>query len=115
MKKIALLLPAVLLSFGALATPGSADDGTDADQPVADPGIAALHNAVAAFRELRGTEDACRGAQATEQCKDARNAYAVAILSPRHATDRLSAIAQLVGLVIAVERERDGATGAPRP
>ena len=73
MKKIALLLPAVLLSFGAFASPGSADDGTDANQPVGDPGIAALHNAVTAFRELRATEDACRGAEATEQCKDARS------------------------------------------
>ena len=73
MKKIALLLPAVLLSLGALAAPVSADDGTDVDQPVGDPGIAALHDAVTTFRELRATEDACRGTQATEQCKDARS------------------------------------------
>ena len=73
MKKIALLLPAVLLSFGALAAPASADDVTDANQPVGDPGIAALHDAVTAFREARATDDACRGAQATEQCKDARS------------------------------------------
>src|SRR5262249_1926337 len=39
----------------------------------------------------------------------ARHANAIAILSPRHATDRFAAVAQLVRLVIGIEGKREGA------
>src|ERR1044072_2811734 len=45
-----------------------------------------------------------------QQAQDAWHADAVAILTPGHAADRLAAVAQLAGLVVAVERDRKGAT-----
>lgn len=72
MKKIA-LLPALLLAAGMIATPASADEGTALDPQVVDPGIAAVRGAFASFREARAADQACRGAQATELCEDARS------------------------------------------
>src|SRR5215472_4190401 len=50
-----------------------------------------------------------------EQLQDAGDADAIAILSPRHAPDRFAAVAQLVGLVIGVERQRKRAARATLP
>jgi hypothetical protein len=82
MKKISALLPAALLAVGMFATPAAADD-TDPRQLVADPGVTALRGAFAAFREARAAEDACRGAGATDQCKNARSAARAAFQTVR--------------------------------
>src|SRR6516162_6195092 len=50
-----------------------------------------------------------------EQFQDARHADAIAILSPRHATDRFAAVAQLVRLVIGIEGQREGAARTTPP
>src|ERR1700756_4139226 len=50
-----------------------------------------------------------------EQFQNARDADAIAILSPRHAPDRFAAVAQLVGLVIGIERQRERASRAVLP
>ena len=74
MKKTSALLPAALLTLTVFAMPAAADDGsTNADQPVADPGIAALHGAFDAFRAARAADSACRGATASDECKTARS------------------------------------------
>ena len=44
-----------------------------------------------------------------------RYAYPIAVLAPRQAPDRLAAVAQIAGLVVAVEGQRDGAPRAARP
>ena len=50
------------------------------------------------------------------QCReDARDADPVAVLTPGHAPDRRAAVAQLVGLVVAVERQRNRAAGPTWP
>jgi len=68
------LLPAALLALTVFAMPAAADDGTtDPDQPVADPGVAALHGALDAFRAARSAENACRGAATTDECKSERS------------------------------------------
>jgi hypothetical protein len=50
-----------------------------------------------------------------EHLQDARHADAIAVLAPGHAADRFSAVAQLVGLVVRVERDREGAARAVLP
>src|SRR6185437_8471023 len=50
-----------------------------------------------------------------EQLQNAGDADAIAILSPRHAPDRFAAVAQLVGLVIGIERQRERAPCAILP
>ena len=50
-----------------------------------------------------------------QQLEDARHADPVAVLAPGHAADRLAALAQLVGFVIGVERDREGAARAVLP
>src|SRR6185312_5408319 len=50
-----------------------------------------------------------------KQLQDARDADAIAILSPRHASDGFAPVAQLVGLVIGIERQREGASRATLP
>ena len=52
---------------------------------------------------------------ALEHLQDARHADPVAVLAPGHAADRLAAVAELVGLVIRIEGQREGATRAARP
>src|SRR5262245_25847466 len=59
--------------------------------------------------------EGCRHRMLCEQFQDTRHAYAIAILSPCQATDRFAAVAQLVGLVIGIEREREGAARATLP
>src|SRR5581483_9980409 len=49
---------------------------------------------------------------ALEQRHDAGHAHPRAILAPGHAADGLAAIAQLVGLVIGIERQGESATCA---
>ena len=50
-----------------------------------------------------------------QSVEDARHALAVAVLALRQPADRLAALAQLVGLVVGVERERHRAARAARP
>ncbi len=50
-----------------------------------------------------------------EQFQDARDADTIAVLSPRHAPDRLAAVAQLIGLVVGIERQRERAARAALP
>src|SRR5262245_53870496 len=50
-----------------------------------------------------------------QELPDARDADAVAVLAPAQPADRPAAVAQLVGLVVRVERERHGAAGAVGP
>src|SRR5215472_15221589 len=50
-----------------------------------------------------------------EQIQDRGDADAIAILSPRHAPDRFAPVAQLVGLVIGIERQRERAARAALP
>src|SRR6202047_5600481 len=50
-----------------------------------------------------------------QHVQDPRHAYPIAVLTPRQAADRLTAVAQIACLVIAVERHSDRATGAARP
>src|SRR5262249_54434083 len=52
---------------------------------------------------------------ALQNLKDARHALAVAVLAPAHAAERFAALAQLVGLMIAVEGERERAARAVLP
>ena len=59
--------------------------------------------------------EARRHAVPLQDVEDARHAPAVAVLALRQLADRAAAIAQLVGLVIGVERERDRATRAALP
>ena len=54
-------------------------------------------------------------AVAVEQFQDARHADPGAELAPGEPADRLAAVAQIAGLVIAVERQRDRAARAARP
>src|SRR5205807_4390829 len=56
-----------------------------------------------------------RHAVALEQLEDARHADPVAELPPAHPAKRLAAIAQLVGLMIAVEGKRQRAARATLP
>ena len=44
-----------------------------------------------------------------QELQDSRHAYPITVLAPRQAADRFAAVAQITGLVVAVERERDGA------
>src|ERR1700730_15271879 len=50
-----------------------------------------------------------------KQSQDARDADTIAILAPRHAPDRLAAVAQLIGLMIGIERQRKRAWCAALP
>ena len=50
-----------------------------------------------------------------EQLQDAGNPDAVAVLAPGEPADRLTAVAQLVRVVVGVERERDGAPRVTQP
>src|SRR3984885_12094624 len=50
-----------------------------------------------------------------KQFQDARDADTIAILPPRHAPDRLAAVAQLIGLMIGIERQRKRASRAALP
>ena len=54
-------------------------------------------------------------AVALEQLQDARHRDPGAVLAPGHPPDRLAAVAQFVGFMIAVERQRDRAARAARP
>src|SRR5258706_11341389 len=45
-----------------------------------------------------------------QNLEDAWHAYPVAVLSPAQTADRLAPVAQLVGLVVRVEGQRDGTT-----
>ena len=47
--------------------------------------------------------------------QDARDADAGAIFAPRHAADGFAALAQLIGLMVAVKRERDRTARAVLP
>src|SRR6266404_8598670 len=51
----------------------------------------------------------------SQHVEDPRHAYPIAVLTPRQAADRLTAVAQIACLVIAVERNSDRATGTARP
>src|SRR5262249_3048507 len=62
-------------------------------------------------RDVEGGGDVVAG----EEGQDARHADAVAVLAPAEPTDGGAAIAQLVGLVVGVEGQRDGAARAARP
>src|SRR6516225_5130982 len=59
--------------------------------------------------------EGCRHRMPCEQFQDARHANPIAILSPRHATDRFAAVAQLVRLVIGIEGKREGAARTTFP
>src|SRR6266853_3740918 len=50
-----------------------------------------------------------------QHVQDPRHAYPIAVLTPRQAADRLTAVAQIACLVIAVERHSDRAAGTARP
>src|ERR1700738_175499 len=50
-----------------------------------------------------------------QQTEDAREPDQAAVLAPAQAADRVAAITQLVGLMVAVERQRDGAACAVFP
>src|SRR5262245_1298226 len=50
-----------------------------------------------------------------EQFQDARDADAIAILSPGHAPNGFAAVTQLVGLVVGIERQREGASRTVLP
>src|SRR5215475_4956949 len=50
-----------------------------------------------------------------EQFQDTWDADAITVLSPGHAPDRFAAVAQLVGLVIGIERQRERASRAVLP
>ena len=50
-----------------------------------------------------------------EQLQDAGHPDAVAVLAPGEPADRLAAVAQLVRVVVGVERERDGAPRVTQP
>jgi hypothetical protein len=63
----------------------------------------------------RRHEEARLHVVALQQGKDARHADAGAVLAPGHSPDRAAPVAQLVRLVVAVERERDRAAPASRP
>src|SRR5262249_47275000 len=63
----------------------------------------------------RRNVESCADAEALEQCKDARHADARTVLAPAQPPDRLAAVAQLVGLVIGIEGERDRAACAVLP
>src|SRR5262249_62075926 len=52
---------------------------------------------------------------AIEKLQNARNADPIAVLPPTHPTDRFASITQFIGLVVAVEGQRNCATGAPLP
>src|SRR5713226_6803644 len=52
---------------------------------------------------------------AFEQLEDARHADAIAVLAPGEAPDRLAAVAQIAGLMIAVEGQRHRAARGARP
>ena len=56
-----------------------------------------------------------RARSAFDSVEDARHADAAAVLAPGHAPDRLAAVAQLVGLVVAIEGQRNRAAGPARP
>src|SRR5215831_15926812 len=66
-------------------------------------------------RNDAGHVKGCRHRMFGEQFQDARDADAIAILSPRHASDRSAAVAQLVRLVIGIERQRERASRAVLP
>src|ERR1044072_931613 len=51
----------------------------------------------------------------SKQFQDARDADTIAVLPPRHAPDRLAAVAQLIGLMIGIERQRKTASRAALP
>src|ERR1700749_60880 len=50
-----------------------------------------------------------------KQFQDARDADTIAILAPRHAPDRLAAVAQLIGLMLGIERQRERTSRAALP
>src|ERR1700736_5033319 len=62
-------------------------------------------------RHVKGTLDPVP----FQHVQDPRNASSIAVLTPRQAADRLTAVAQIACLVIAVERHSDRAAGAARP
>src|SRR3954451_7248135 len=63
----------------------------------------------------RGHEKARPDARAPQDFQDARDSLPGTVLPLREAPDRLAAIAQLVRVVIGIERERHGAAGAAVP
>ena len=56
-----------------------------------------------------------RHAVALQDLQDARHADTRAILAPGHAADGLAAVAQLVGLVVGIKRQGEGAARAAGP
>ena len=62
-------------------------------------------------RHVKGCADVMAG----QQRGDARHAHPRAILAPGQPPDGFAAVAQLVGLVIGIERQREGASRAIRP
>src|SRR5437016_14133622 len=52
---------------------------------------------------------------ALKQLQDARHANPVAELPPGEPSDRLAAVAQVAGFMVAIERQRDGAARAAWP
>src|SRR5215813_2088339 len=62
-------------------------------------------------RDVEGGGDVVAG----EEGQDARHADAVAVLAPAQPADGLAAVTQLVGLVVGVEGERNGAARGARP
>src|SRR5690242_610237 len=50
-----------------------------------------------------------------QELQDTRHAHSVTVLAPCEAPDRLAAVAQIAGLVVAVERQRDRTSRAARP
>src|ERR1700730_8277639 len=76
------------------------------------------HPALLVGMEQRGDRRHVEGRRrrmALENLEDARHALPVAELAPAHAAERLAALAQLVGLVVAVEGERERAARAVLP
>jgi hypothetical protein len=55
-------------------------------------------------RHVEGRGDAVPG----QQFEDVWHADAIAILAPRHASDGLAAVTQLIGVVVGIEGEREG-------
>ncbi|MNE63019.1 hypothetical protein D3C80_1583430 [compost metagenome] len=60
-------------------------------------------------------EEGRRNRGGGKRFENTRHALAIAILALRHAADGFAAVAQLIGLVVAIERKCHGATRAALP